>query len=71
MDFDKNLFEIVIYKDNTYSTVVNTIQTNNTSVIYTQQQQINDFGLVKNEIFIEIFKLNENSKRNLGYKTSV
>ena len=56
-DPDGDLYEIEIYKDNTYTEVLRLLTIGNLNFRYTASEQIADFGAIQSNVYIKIFKL--------------
>ncbi len=58
-------YEIDVYDDNTFTTVVRTLTSTTETVNYSEDQQVEDFGGVQTEFYIDVFQIS--ATRGRGY----
>lgn len=61
-------YEVVIYTNNTYSTVKRTLTASTPTVTYTSAQQVTDFGSNQATIYYEVFKLSATTGRGFALR---
>jgi len=59
-------YEIDIYDDNTYTTVLRTIAATSESAEYTAAQQATDFGSAQAQVYVKIYQISQTVGR--GYE---
>lgn len=70
-DLDTPKFEIEVYSDVNYTTLVDTIVTTNNNFTYTASKQQSIFGSNQNGLNIIIYKINSYNMKNEGVKVTV
>lgn len=64
-------YEVDIYSDGTYTTVVRTLSSSSQSVSYTSAQQVTDFGSNQATLYVKVYQLSETVGRGYALTDSI
>lgn len=64
-------YEVDIYSDGTYTTVVRTLSSSSQSVSYTSAQQVADFGSNQATLYVKVYQLSETVGRGYALTDSI
>lgn len=70
-DEDTASFEIDVFSDNTYATVLRTIAVTASTATYTSAQQVTDFGSNQSTLYLEVYAISATVGRGYALRTSI